>query len=358
MKIDKFLNKVLTGNNCVLLKKIPHESIDMIFADPPYNLQLSNKLKRPDHSIVNGVTEDWDQFSSFEEYDNFTYDWLKLCRNILKPNGSIWVIGSYHNIFRLGNILQNLGFWILNDIIWRKSNPMPNFRGKRFTNAHETMIWATKYEKSKYTFNYESMKSLNGDLQMRSDWTIPICTGNERLKKNDGTKVHPTQKPENLISRVIMSSTKTNDIVLDPFFGTGTTGVVAKRLNRKFIGIEENKEYVKESILRIKNTTTLSPEEIIQTTPKAQEKRIPFGSLLENGLINPGQLLTDFRKRWTAKVRADGSLISKDNKGSIHSVAAALQGLPACNGWSFWYIKKSGQLISIDHLRSMMRLSA
>ena len=357
MKIDNLLNKVLTGNNRELLKIIPEESVDMIFADPPYNLQLSRKLKRPDNSIVNGVTEDWDHFSSFEEYDKFTYDWLKLCRNILKPNGSIWVIGSYHNIFRLGYILQNLGFWILNDIIWRKTNPMPNFRGKRFTNAHETMIWATKSEKSKYTFNYESMKSLNGDLQMRSDWTIPICTGNERLKNKDGIKIHPTQKPENLISRVIMSSTKINDIILDPFFGTGTTGVVAKRLNRKFIGIEENKQYVKESIKRIKNTTTLSPEEIIQTTPKIQEKRIPFGSLLENGLIIPGQLLTDFRKRWTAKVRADGSLISKDNKGSIHTVAAALQGLPACNGWSFWYIKKSGQLISIDHLRSMMRLS-
>ncbi len=357
MKIDKFLNKVMIGNNRTLLKKIPQESVDMIFADPPYNLQLSKKLKRPDNSIVNGVTEDWDQFSSFEEYDNFTYDWLRLCRNILKPNGSIWVIGSYHNIFRLGYVLQNLGFWILNDIIWRKTNPMPNFRGKRFTNAHETMIWATKSEKSKYTFNYESMKSLNGDLQMRSDWTIPICTGSERLKNNDGIKIHPTQKPENLISRVIMSSTKINDIVLDPFFGTGTTGVIAKKLNRNFIGIEENKEYVKQSIKRIKNTLKLYPEEIIQTTPKTQEKRIPFGALLEKGLIIPGQLLTDFRNRWTAKVRADGSLISKDNRGSIHSVAAALQGLPACNGWSFWYVKKSGQLISIDHLRSMMRLS-
>ncbi len=357
MKIDNFLNKILVGDNVNLLKQIPEESVDLIFADPPYNLQLSEELKRPDHSIVSGVKADWDQFSSFKEYDEYTYKWLKLCRNILKSNGSIWIIGSYHNIFRIGYILQNLGFWILNDIIWRKTNPMPNFRGKRFTNAHETMIWASKSEKSRYTFNYEAMKSLNGDLQMRSDWIIPICTGNERLKKDDGSKIHPTQKPENLLNRVIMSSTKFDDVILDPFFGTGTTGVLAKRLNRKFIGIEKNKDYVKAALERIKNTKILNPNDI-HTAPKTQEKRIPFGSLLENGLINPGQLLTDLRNRWTAKVRADGSVISKDTKGSIHSVAAALQGLPACNGWSFWYIKKSGKLISIDQLRTMMRLTA
>ena len=357
MKINKFLNKILIGNNVNLLKQLPEESVDLIFADPPYNLQLSNDLRRPDQTYVSGVSEEWDKFHSFKDYDDYTFSWLKTCRNILKPNGSIWVIGSYHNIYRVGYILQNLGFWILNDIIWRKTNPMPNFKGTRFTNAHETIIWASKNQKSRYTFNYEAMKSLNGDLQMRSDWSIPICTGNERLKNNVGVKVHPTQKPETLLNRVIMSSTKLDDIILDPFFGTGTTGVVAKRLNRKFIGIEENKEYAKYALKRIENTKVLNPEDI-HIIPKKQEKRVPFGSLLENGLINPGQLLTDFRKRWTAKVRADGSLISKDNKGSIHSVAAALQGLPACNGWSFWYIKKSGKLVSIDQLRTMIRLSA
>ena len=356
--MNRFLNKVLNGNSVDLLKTIPKESVDMIFADPPYNLQLSNNLHRPDQSVVNGVTDEWDQFSSFKEYDAFTFSWLEAARKSLKPDGTIWVIGSYHNIFRIGFILQNLGFWILNDVVWRKTNPMPNFRGKRFTNAHETLIWASKSKNSKYTFNYEAMKSLNGDLQMRSDWLIPICTGTERLKNEKGEKFHPTQKPENLLSRVIMSSTKINDIILDPFFGTGTTGVVAKRLNRNFIGIEADLNYVDESIKRINNTEVIQPNEVIQTPPKTQEKRVPFGILLETGLINPGELLTDFRNRWTAKVRADGSLISKDNKGSIHSVGAALQGLPACNGWTFWHIKRSGKLIPIDHLRSTIRLSA
>ena len=357
MKINKFLNKIMHGNSLKLLKKIPSESIDLIFADPPYNLQLEKSLFRPDHTIVNGVDEDWDNFKGFEDYDKFSLSWLKSCRNILKKDGSMWVIGSYHNIFRLGNILQNLGFWILNDVIWIKSNPMPNFRGKRFTNAHETIIWVSKSKNSKYTFNYEAMKSLNGDLQMRSDWYLPICTGSERLRNKDGFKIHPTQKPENLVSRIIMSSSNINDIVLDPFFGTGTTGVVSKRLNRNFIGIEQNIDYIKSAQERIDKTISLGSIDVIQTPPKEKQKRIPFGSLLEKGLIIPGELLTDFRKRWTAKVRADGSLISKDSKGSIHSVGADLQGLPACNGWTFWHINRSGKLIPIDYLRNTIRLS-
>ncbi len=358
MKINQYLNKILHGNSIHILKNLPNNSVDLVFADPPYNLQLNNDLHRPDSSPVNGVKEEWDKFDSFKDYDDFTFEWLSSIKSILKPNGSLWLIGSYHNIFRLGYILQNLGFWILNDIIWRKTNPMPNFRGKRFTNAHETLIWAAKSDKSKYTFNYDAMKSLNGDLQMRSDWFLPICTGNERLKNEDGNKFHPTQKPESLLNRIIMSSSNIGDIVLDPFFGTGTTGVVAKKLKRNFIGIEESLTYVVKAQKRLDDTLPLQPDDIIQIVQKKQEPRVPFGSLLEKGLILPGELLTDFRKRWIAKVRADGSLISDKNKGSIHSVGAALQGLPACNGWTFWHIKRSGRLVPIDNLRTIIRSSA
>jgi modification methylase len=280
---------------------------------------------------------------------------MDAAKRILKPNGAMWVIGSYHNIFRLGYIMQDLGFWMLNDLIWRKVNPMPNFRGRRFTNAHETLIWASKSSSSKYTFNYEAMKSLNGDLQMRSDWLIPICTGEERLKNTDGKKVHPTQKPENLISRVIMSSSNIGDTILDPFFGTGTTGAVSKKLGRNYIGIEQNAKYALEAEKRIRLTSKIEADELIQTPRKISEPRIPFGNLLEQGLLNPGDLLHDIRNRWTAKVRADGSLISKDTKGSIHSVGAHLQGLQACNGWTFWHIKRSGKLVPIDNLRLAIR---
>ena len=355
MKINKYLNRILPGNSLEVLKNMPQNSIDMVFADPPYNLQLNNDLHRPDYSTVNGVNEEWDKFGSFKDYDNFTFQWLNSVKSLLKPNGTIWVIGSYHNIFRLGYILQDLNFWMLNDIIWRKVNPMPNFRGRRFTNAHETLIWASKTSSSKYTFNYEAMKSLNGDLQMRSDWLIPICTGDERLKDRDGKKVHPTQKPENLLTRVIMSSSNIGDIVLDPFFGTGTTGAVAKKLGRNFIGIEQNANYAIEAQKRINSINEIVSKELIQTPRKTAEPRIPFGHLLEQGLISPGELLQDSRNRWSAKIRADGSLISKDAKGSIHSVGAHLQGLQACNGWTFWHIKRSGKLIPIDSLRHAAR---
>ena len=355
MSVQNFINRVLVGDCIEQMNKLPEESVDLIFADPPYNLQLSGDLSRPDQTKVNGVKESWDKFESISDYDLYTKQWMTAARRILKSNGTIWVIGSYHNIFRLGYILQDLNFWMLNDIIWRKVNPMPNFRGRRFTNAHETLIWASKNASSKYTFNYEAMKSLNGDLQMRSDWLIPICTGDERLKNRDGKKVHPTQKPENLLTRVIMSSSNIGDIVLDPFFGTGTTGAVSKKLGRNFIGIEQDANYAIEAQKRINFTKEIVSKELIQTPRKTAEPRIPFGHLLEQGLISPGELLQDSRNRWSAKIRADGSLISKDSKGSIHSVGAHLQGLQACNGWTFWHIKRSGKLIPIDNLRHAAR---
>ena len=353
--MSKFFNKILNGDCLEELKKIPDRTFDLVFADPPYNLQIGEKLTRPDSSKVNGVNDKWDQFISFKHYDYFCKVWLTECKRILKENGSIWVIGSYHNIFRLGYILQDLEFWLLNDVVWRKVNPMPNFRGRRFTNAHETLIWASKTKSSKYTFNYEAMKSLNGDLQMRSDWSLPICTGDERLKNKEGKKIHPTQKPENLLNRVIMASSNIGDVVLDPFFGTGTTGAVAKKLCRNFIGIEQDAKYALEAEKRINKVEEIETKDLIQTPRKTAEPRIPFGHLIEQGLINPGELLQDSRSRWTAKIRADGSLISKDKKGSIHSVGADLQGLQACNGWTFWHIKRSGKLIPIDRLRHAAR---
>ena len=348
------INKIIHGDSLKVLKTFPDSCMDMIFADPPYNLQLKKQLLRPDSSKVNAVNDDWDKFTSFEEYDLFTQKWLVECKRLLKPNGSIWVIGSYHNIFRVGAKIQDLGFWILNDIIWRKSNPMPNFKGTRFTNAHETLIWACKSENSKYKFNYNAMKSLNGDLQMRSDWTLPICSGNERLKAN-GKKIHSTQKPEKLISRIIISSTSPGEVILDPFLGTGTTAVVAKKHGRKWIGIEKEIIYVNEANKRIKVANMLDEECLSVTKSKKDQPRIPFGTLVEEGYLNPGGLLFDGRQRWFAKIRIDGSVISKNEKGSIHSVGAKVQGLPACNGWTFWHTKYKGSIVQIDTLRTIVR---
>ena len=348
------VNKIIQGDCTKVLKTIPDESIDLVFADPPYNLQLKKELVRPDNSKVLAVNDYWDKFSSFNDYDIFTNNWLNECKRILKSNGSIWVIGSYHNIFRIGSKIQDLGFWILNDVIWRKTNPMPNFKGTRFTNAHETLIWAAKNEGSKFTFNYDAMKSLNGDLQMRSDWILPICSGKERIKKN-GVKVHSTQKPENLLSRVILSSTNINDIILDPFMGTGTTAVVAKRLNRKWLGIEKDEKYIKEARNRVNLTQVEHYDNLNTMTSKKIEPRIPFGSLIERGLISPGEVLFDGRKRWFAKVRIDGSLISERSKGSIHSVGAEVQGLTACNGWTFWHTNYKGSTVPIDTLRMIVK---
>lgn len=351
-------NQILVGDCVKIMKSLPKASVDMVFADPPYNLQLGGDLHRPNNSKVDAVDNDWDQFESLKAYDDFTKQWLGAARDTLKPDGSIWVIGSYHNIFRLGYILQDMGFWILNDVIWRKANPMPNFRGRRFTNAHETLIWAGKSKDSKYTFNYEAMKNLNEDLQMRSDWFLPLCTGSERLKNESGEKTHPTQKPESLLYRVLLSSTKKGDTVLDPFFGTGTTGAVAKKMGRNFIGVERDAVYAKAAQERIDNTEAFA-ENTIETPSKREAPRIPFGTLLENGMLKPGMILTDAKKRHKARIHADGSLVAMNRietmRGSIHKVGAAMQGAPSCNGWTFWHTQHEGKYIPIDVLREQIR---
>jgi len=350
----EFLDKVLVGDCVASMDALPAASVDMIFADPPYNLQLKGELRRPNQSRVDGVEDAWDQIGSFADYDRFTRAWMKAARRVLKPDGTVWVIGTYHNVFRLGTALQDLGFWMLNDVIWRKTNPMPNFRGRRFTNAHETMIWAARDEGSRYTFNYGALKSLNDDLQMRSDWLIPICGGSERLKR-DGKKAHPTQKPETLLHRVLMAATKPGDIVLDPFFGSGTTGAVAKRLGRHFIGLERDPAYAEIARGRIADVRPVRDIELLATPSKREEPHVPFGWLIERGMLQPGEVLTDPTGRWTARVRADGTLISADHKGSIHQVGAAVQGAPACNGWTFWCITLEGRRVPIDVLRQKLR---
>jgi modification methylase len=355
-KADLPLGQIIPGDCVAAMRTIPDASIDLIFADPPYNLQLGGDLSRPDGSHVDAVTDHWDQFDSFAVYDNFTRDWLIEARRILKPDGALWVIGSYHNIFRVGAILQDLGFWILNDIVWRKSNPMPNFKGTRFTNAHETLIWASQGEKAKYHFNYRAMKTLNDELQMRSDWVLPICSGQERLKEG-GTKVHPTQKPEALLYRVMLATTEKGDVVLDPFFGTGTTGAVAKRLGRDWIGCEREGVYREAALKRIEKELPLDESAITTMQSRKDAPRVAFGALVEAGLVPPGTVLFDKKRRWTAEVRADGSLISGAEQGSIHSVGKVLQGAPSCNGWSFWHLEHEGEVKLLDALRQTYLLS-
>ncbi len=347
---------VIEVGDCVaLMSAMPEASVDLIFADPPYNLQLAGELHRPNNSRVDGVDAAWDRFETFADYDRFTREWLRAARRVLKDDGSLWVIGSYHNIFRVGAQLQDVGFWILNDVIWRKSNPMPNFRGKRFTNAHETLIWAAKDKDARYTFNYAAMKALNDELQMRSDWLIPICSGGERLKGDGGTKAHPTQKPEALLHRVILATTRPGALILDPFFGSGTTGAVARRLGRHFLGIERDPTYAALARERIAKVRTADSDSLAITPSRREEPRIPFGWLVERGLLEPGTVLYGPNRRWTAKVRADGTLITADFKGSIHQVGAHVQGAPACNGWQFWSIAVEGKLVPIDVLRQKLR---
>ncbi|MSP50791.1 MAG: site-specific DNA-methyltransferase [Alphaproteobacteria bacterium] len=350
------LDQIIRGDCVEVMNRLPAGSVDLVFADPPYNLQLQQDLRRPDQSQVDAVDDEWDKFADFATYDRFTKSWLTACRRVLKDNGSLWVIGSYHNIFRVGAILQDLGFWILNDIVWRKSNPMPNFRGRRFTNAHETLIWCAKDRGKRYTFNYDAMKALNEDLQMRSDWLLPLCTGAERLKSN-GKKAHPTQKPEALLYRVVLAATRLGDVVLDPFFGTGTTGAVAKRLNRRYIGIEQSDEYAGHAEKRLAAIRPSSEDALAVTPSKRAEPRIPFGLIIERGFITPGEFLFDHQRRHHAKVRADGSLVADGVSGSIHRVAAHMQGAQAFNGWQFWHFeeKASRALISIDVLRQRLR---
>lgn len=352
---ESYIDTVHVGDSIALMNAMPAESVDMVFADPPYNLQLAGDLHRPDNSRVDGVDEDWDRFDGFKVYDDFSRDWLAAARRVLKPNGTLWVIGSYHNIFRVGSVLQDLGYWILNDIVWRKSNPMPNFRGRRFTNAHETLIWAAKDKDAKYRFNYEAMKALNDDLQMRSDWTIPLCTGGERLKNKDGKKAHPTQKPEALLYRTILASTEVGDLILDPFFGTGTTGAVARMLDRHFVGLERDKDYAALARERVKGIEPLAEPDLLSTPAKREQPRIPFGWVVERGLLKAGQTLTDQRRRHTARVRADGTLSAAEFRGSIHQVGAHVQQAPACNGWQFWHVELGNELVPIDLFRQKLR---
>jgi modification methylase len=345
------LDTILQGDCIAEMARLPDKSADMIFADPPYNLQLGGDLFRPEGGRVDAVDDEWDKFDSLTAYDNFTRDWLEQARRILKDDGTIWVIGSYHNIYRVGSLLQDADFWILNDIVWRKTNPMPNFRGTRFTNAHETLLWCAKDEKARYTFNYRAMKALNDDLQMRSDWSLPICSGGERVKGADGAKAHPTQKPEALLYRILLACTKPGDVVLDPFFGTGTTGAVARRLGRRWIGIERETAYAKVARERIDSTLPLDESAMTGMTENRSAPRVAFGVLVESGLVPPGTVLTDAKRRWTASVRADGSIACEAHSGSIHKVGAALQAAPSCNGWTFWHVDQGGSLQVLDALR-------
>ena len=351
------LDRIIVGDCVAAMRALPDKSVDAVFADPPYNLQLGGELFRPDGSHVDAVTDNWDKFDSYAAYDAFTRGWLAQAHRVLKDSGTIWVIGSYHNIFRVGAAVQDLGFWILNDIVWRKANPMPNFKGTRFTNAHETLIWASKGEGARYTFNYRSMKTLNDELQMRSDWEFPICGGAERLRQ-DGVKVHPTQKPEALLYRVLLACTKPGDVVLDPFFGTGTTGAVAKRLGRRWIGIEREGDYCAAAQARIEAALPLDESALgTMQSPRAAPK-VAFGKLVETGMLPAGSAITDAKRRWRATVRADGSLLSDCGQvGSIHKLGSTLQGAPACNGWVFWHHEADGALRPIDELRQTYLLA-
>ncbi|WP_420006861.1 site-specific DNA-methyltransferase [Tsuneonella aeria] len=354
--IDLPVGRILAGDCVEAMRSLPTASVDLVFADPPYNLQLGGELNRPDGSHVDAVTDAWDRFDSFAAYDAFTRDWLSEARRVLKPDGALWVIGSYHNIYRVGAILQDLGFWLLNDIVWRKTNPMPNFRGTRFTNAHETLLWASTGEKARYHFNYRAMKTLNDELQMRSDWVIPICGGQERLKEN-GHKAHPTQKPEALLYRVLLATTEKGDVVLDPFFGTGTTGAVAKRLGRQWIGCEREAAYREVATRRIAKELPLDESAIATMNSPRTAPKVAFGAVVEAGLLPPGTHVFDKKRRWTATVRADGSLVCAGASGSIHGLGKELQGAPSCNGWAFWHYDAAGEIKPIDAVRQTYLLS-
>ena len=356
IKADLPLGQIISGDCVAAMRSLPDASVDMVFADPPYNLQLGGDLARPDGSHVDAVTDAWDKFDSFAAYDEFTRAWLTEARRVLKPKGSLWVIGSYHNIFRVGAILQDLGFWILNDIVWRKANPMPNFKGTRFTNAHETLIWASQGEKSRYTFNYRVMKTLNDELQMRSDWVLPICGGQERLKRG-GVKAHPTQKPEALLYRVMLATTHKGDVILDPFFGTGTTGAVAKRLGREWIGCEKEDIYREVAMERIELALPLDESALTTMQVGKSAPKVAFGQLVETGWITPGSAIFDKKRRIKASVRADGTLLAGTESGSIHGLGAKLQCAPSCNGWTFWHIEHEGELKPIDAIRQLYLLA-
>src|SRR5947207_5905 len=351
-------SRILIGDCIAEMAALPAASVDLVFADPPYNLQLQGALKRPDESRVDAVDASWDKFSSFAAYDDFTRAWLIACRRVMKPSATLWVIGSYHNIYRVGALIQDLGFWILNDVVWRKSNPMPNFRGRRFTNAHETLIWAAREPNARgYTFNYEALKAGNEDVQVRSDWTIPLCTGEERLKTPDGKKLHPTQKPEALLARVILAASRPGDLVLDPFSGTGTTGAAAKRFGRQFIGIERDPAYAAAAEARFAQIEPLEEATLAPFMTARDAPRVPFNALIERGMIKPGETLFDAKRKVSALVRADGAVQIGGNVGSIHRIGAVAQGAEACNGWAYWHVERKNKLTSIDEFRAEIRES-
>lgn len=355
------LNQILQGDCVENLNSLPEKSIDLIFADPPYNLQLQNELHRPNMTLVDAVDDQWDQFASFEAYDEFSRKWLTACKRVLKPTGTIWVIGSYHNIFRVGTIMQDLGFWMLNDVIWVKTNPMPNFRGVRFTNAHETLIWASSGKGAKYAFNHQAMKGLNEEKQMRSDWwLLSLATGSERVKDENGDKAHSTQKPEALLYRVILASSNPGDVVLDPFFGSGTTGAVAKRLHRNWIGIEREEKYIKVAQKRI---DAIQPELFDQQTFDVKSKsksapKVEFSVLVENGFLQPGQKLFFAKDRSRfATIKPDAQLRTADGfEGSIHKAGSHYMKGSPCNGWEHWYLQENGGLISLGDVREKFRI--
>jgi modification methylase len=350
--LDLPLDQVLVGDCIETLRRLPPASVHAIFADPPYNLQLKGELRRPDSSVVDAVDDAWDRFEDFAAYDAFCREWLAECRRVLRKDGTIWVIGSYHNVFRLGTAMQDLGFWILNDVIWRKANPMPNFRGRRFTNAHETLIWAARGADSRYRFNYQAMKALNEGLQMRSDWFIPLCTGAERLRDDAGAKLHPTQKPEALLHRVLLACTLPGEVVLDPFLGSGTTAAVARRLGRRFIGIERETAYAQAAMRRVEQTAPVEESIALALPSRRDQPRIAFGVLVERGMVPVGATLTDRHRRWRAQVGADSTLRCGAVAGSIHKVGAELQAAPSCNGWTFWFVEgRDGRLRLLDELR-------
>ena len=347
-------NCIIRGNCIEQMRQLPEKSVDLIFADPPYFLQLNQALHRPDHSKVNGVCEEWDKFSSFEDYDNFTEKWLESARHVMKDDASLWMIGTYHNIYRMGKILQDLGFWIINDVVWVKTNPMPNFRGTRLTNAHETLIWAVKSKDAKYHFNYQTLKEMNEGLQMRSDWNIPLCTGKERLKSEDGTKAHPTQKPEALLYRIISACTAPNDLILDPFAGTGTSLAVAKKLGREFIGIEREQDYIDVANARLENKDDVILQKYLSGQKQHQHPRIPFGNLLEQGFLKAGDTLMSNDNRFKAVIYADASIEAGDKRGSIHKIGAELQNKESCNGWTYWNVEQNGKMVLINELRMQL----
>ena len=349
------LDRIIPGDCVEVLNSLPAHSVDLIFADPPYNLQLKQELYRPNMTLVDGVNETWDHFEDFASYDRFTRSWLTACQRVLKDDGTLWVIGTYHNIYRIGAMMQDLGFWFLNDVVWIKTNPMPNFRGVRFTNAHETLLWACQHKGAKYTFNHHAMRRLNEELQMRSDWVLPVCPRPERLREN-GEKVHPTQKPEALLYRIILSSSRAGDVILDPFFGTGTSGAAAKKLQRHWIGIEREERYIRLAQERIDAVAAAPEDDLIFNVTKARLRRLPFGQVLEAGLVQPGQALY-FRRDLAiaARVRADGRLVMEGREGSIHQMGSLLMKGSPCNGWEHWFFEGAdGELHALDELRRQL----